>query len=98
MNDTAFWGSPTGLILLYLILINLAGFIMMGIDKYKARHDRWRIPEKTLMIIALLGGSIGSWAGMYTFRHKTKHKLFTIGVPAILFLELAVFIYFRFLR
>lgn len=96
--ETAFWSSPTGLILLYLLAINLIGFIMMGIDKYKARHDRWRIPEKTLMLIALLGGSVGAWVGMYTFHHKTNHKLFTIGVPAILFLELAIFIYFRFIR
>lgn len=68
----------------YLIPLNLAGFILMGADKRRARKGKWRIPEATLFSVAALGGSIGSIAGMYTFRHKTKHKSFVYGMPAIL--------------
>ncbi len=74
-------------LLLYLLIINAAGFLLMHIDKQKARHRRWRIPEATLMSVALLGGSIGSLLGMYIFRHKTKHPKFTIGIPVILTLQ-----------
>lgn len=74
-------------ILIYLQLINLAAFAAFGIDKYKARKGHWRIPEATLMILAIIGGSIGALAGMYLFRHKTRHHKFTIGVPAILLLQ-----------
>lgn len=69
---------------LYLLLINAAAFLLMLIDKQKARKNRWRIPERTLMLSALFGGSIGALFGMYTFRHKTKHLKFTLGIPAIL--------------
>ena len=72
------------LILLYLIIINAAGFLLMLADKLKAKRGAWRIPEKTLMGVAALGGSIGSLAGMYCFRHKTKHIKFTVGIPLIL--------------
>ena len=68
---------------LYLLLINAAAFLLMLIDKQKARKNRWRIPERTLMLSALFGGSIGALFGMYTFRHKTKHLKFTLGIPAI---------------
>ena len=68
----------------YLIIINAAGFLLMHIDKEKAKYKQWRIPEATLMGVAFFGGSIGSLLGMYTFRHKTRHPLFTIGIPAIL--------------
>ncbi len=74
-------------LLLYLLIINAAGFLLMHIDKQKARHRRWRIPEATLMSVALLGGSIGSLLGMYIFRHKTKHPKFTLGIPVILALQ-----------
>jgi uncharacterized membrane protein YsdA (DUF1294 family) len=77
----------------YLIAINLIGIIVMGIDKYKAAHDKWRIPEKTFFIIALTGGSLGTWAGMYMFRHKTKHWYFVIGIPAILAAQIALGVY-----
>ena len=77
----------------YLIAINLIGIIVMGIDKYKATHDKWRIPEKTFFIIALIGGSLGTWAGMYMFRHKTKHWYFVIGIPAILAAQIALCVY-----
>jgi uncharacterized membrane protein YsdA (DUF1294 family) len=73
---------------LYLLLINALGFLLMLIDKQKARKKKWRIPEATLIGVAALGGSIGSLMGMYTIRHKTKHKKFTIGIPAILIAQL----------
>lgn len=76
--------------LIYLIIINLIGFTSMGIDKYKAAHHKWRISEKTLFIIALAGGSLGSIAGMQIFRHKTKHPSFYIGMPIILIAQLII--------
>jgi len=72
----------------YLIFMNLLGFFLMGLDKWKARHQKWRIPEKTLFLAAILGGSIGSIAGMQVFRHKTKHTSFKIGMPCILLLHI----------
>lgn len=65
----------------------------MGIDKWKARKQAWRIPEKTLFLISILGGSIGSIAGMYTFHHKTKHWYFVIGMPLILIVQVAASCY-----
>ncbi len=73
-----------GYVLLYLIIINALGFLIMLIDKQKAKKKKWRIPEARLMLTAALGGSVGTLLGMYTFRHKTKHIKFTLGVPAIL--------------
>ena len=67
----------------YLFLLNLAGLLAMGVDKYRAKRHAWRIPEANLFLISLLGGSIGTWAGMYLFRHKTKHWSFVIGMPLI---------------
>lgn len=81
-------------LLLYLLLINAAGFLLMLIDKWKARKNRWRIPEATLMWVAALGGSIGSLVGMYTVRHKTKHLKFTLGIPAILVVQIFAAFYF----
>lgn len=81
-------------ILIYLIIINVIGFLIMLIDKRKAEHGAWRIPEKTIFIVTALGGGIGTIAGMYTFRHKTKKPVFTIGLPFILILEIAIAIYF----
>lgn len=72
------------ILLVYLLLINAAAFLLMLADKRKARRGKWRIPEKTLLGIAAIGGSIGAIAGMYIFRHKTKHPRFTIGLPLIL--------------
>ena len=74
--------------LIYLLLINAVGFGVMLYDKYLAKNNLWRIPEKTLFGIAAFGGSIGCIAGMYTVRHKTKHKSFTLGMPAILIAQL----------
>ena len=78
----------SSLLLLYLIGINLIAFFLMGIDKYKARKNRWRIPEKTLFLSAILGGSIGAILGMQIFRHKTKHASFVVGMPCILILQI----------
>ena len=83
----------TKLILLYLLIVNAIAFLLMLVDKQKAKKKLWRIPESTLLLSAVLGGSIGSLAGMYTFRHKTKHLKFTLGVPAILFLQIAAAFY-----
>lgn len=80
-------------IVLYLIVINVVGFFAMGIDKWKAKNNAWRIPENTLFVITALGGGIGTIAGMYTFRHKTKKARFTLGLPAILILEIILVIY-----
>ena len=86
----------TKLILLYLLIVNAVSFLLMLTDKQKAKKKLWRIPESTLLLSAAIGGSIGSLAGMYTFRHKTKHLKFTLGVPAILFLQIAaVFLFLR---
>ena len=77
------------ILLSYLTIINAVGFAFMLVDKRRAKQKRWRIPEATLMGIAALGGSVGSLLGMYAFRHKTKHPKFTIGIPAILILQIA---------
>lgn len=80
-------------IIIYLIVINLIGFYMMWSDKRKAKWGKWRIPENTLFMVTALGGGIGTIAGMYTFRHKTKKLKFTVGLPAILILETILVIY-----
>lgn len=77
-------------ITIYLLVLNIIGFLIMGIDKRRAKKRMWRIPEKTFFIVSLLGGSIGTWAGMYTFRHKTKHWYFVIGMPLILVLQIGI--------
>ncbi len=73
----------------YFVILNILGLALMGIDKWKARKGAFRIPEATLFIIALIGGSVGSILGMYLFRHKTRHWYFVFGMPAILLLQLA---------
>ena len=85
-------------ILAYLLIVNAAAFMLMLIDKIKAKKNRWRIKESTLMLSAALGGCIGALAGMYTFRHKTLHRKFTIGIPQILGLQIAavLFILYKF--
>ena len=75
-------------LLLYLLLINALGLILMRIDKKKAQLGRWRIRESTLLTVAALGGSIGTMLGMNLFRHKTKHLRFSLGVPVILILQI----------
>ena len=85
-------------LLAVVVCMSLIGFALMGIDKFKAKHDRWRIPERTLMLIALLGGSPGVWLGMRVFHHKTLHHLFSRGVPAIFAAETALAVYFGLIR
>ena len=80
--------------LCYLVIMNIIGLGVMGLDKSKARHHAWRIPEKTLFLVSFLGGSIGIWAGMYLFRHKTRHWYFVVGVPVIVLLQAVITIYF----
>ena len=79
----------TKMLIIYFLIINATGFLLMLADKRKAQKKLWRIPEATLLMVAAIGGSIGSLAGMYTFRHKTKHLKFTLGIPAILIAQVA---------
>lgn len=81
-------------IIIYFIIINITGFLVMYIDKQKAKKGKWRIPEKVLFIITALGGGIGTIAGMYIFRHKTQKIAFVIGFPAITILEIISIVYF----
>ena len=74
----------------YLGLVNLLGFVLMAADKSKARNNKWRISERTLILTAAAGGSVGALLGMLAFRHKTKHPKFTAGIPVILILQLAL--------
>ena len=75
-------------IVIYLLLVNAVGFYMMWSDKRKAIKDAWRTPERNFFIVALIGGSVGCWAGMQTFRHKTQHIKFTVGIPMIMLLQI----------
>lgn len=79
--------------LAYLLLINAVGFSVMLYDKYLAKNNLWRIPEKSLFGIAIFGGSLGCILGIYTARHKTRHKSFTLGMPAILILQLGIWLW-----
>ncbi|MBD5444843.1 MAG: DUF1294 domain-containing protein [Lachnospiraceae bacterium] len=74
----------------YLITVNLIGFVIMGVDKLKAKKRAWRIPESTLFVVALIGGSLGTTIGMHAFRHKTRHWYFLYGMPAILVIQIAI--------
>ena len=78
----------------WLIFINLFSFVLFGSDKARAKRGAWRIPERTLILSAVLGGSVGAMAGMQVFRHKTRHRKFTIGLPVIFALQAAAFFYF----
>lgn len=81
-------------ILLYLLIINAGGFLVMTVDKLFAKSGSWRVSERTLLGLAAFGGSIGVWAAMYIVRHKTKHTKFVIGVPVILAIQIGLFLYF----
>lgn len=85
------------IIISYVIVINVITLMMYGIDKWKAKHSKWRIPEATLLIMAAVGGSIGAWTGIKLFHHKTLHKKFKYGVPAIFLIQLGivVFVYLK---
>ena len=81
------------IILGYLLAINIASFFLYGIDKYKAKKGRWRISEAILLLMAVIGGSIGAWAGMRLWHHKTMHKKFKYGIPIIIILQVALAVY-----
>ncbi len=76
--------------IIYLLVINVVGFFIMGYDKSRAKKHRWRVPEKTLFACCIIGGSIGCIAGMYVWHHKTKHWYFVIGMPAILLAQIVL--------
>ena len=80
--------------LIYLGIINLIGFFAMFLDKQKAKRNKWRIPEKTLFLLAIIGGSLGTTFGMHVFRHKTKHWYFKFGMPMILIIQIILILYF----
>ena len=77
----------------YLLAINAVTLIVYGIDKYKAKKAKWRIPEAILLLLAVFGGSIGAWMGMKIWHHKTMHKKFKYGIPAILLIQIALMAY-----
>ena len=78
------------LIACYLVAINVVTFVMYGIDKWKAKHNKWRIPEATLLGLAVVGGSVGAWLGMKVWHHKTMHKKFKYGIPLILMAQIVI--------
>ena len=82
-------------IICYLLAVNIATFLLYGIDKYKAKRSKWRISEATLLTMAAIGGSIGAWAGMRLWHHKTMHKKFKYGIPLIITLQIALVVYLR---
>ena len=81
------------IILYYLLAINIASFFLYGIDKYKAKKGKWRISEATLLMMAVIGGSIGAWAGMRLWHHKMMHKKFEYGIPVIIIFQVALAVY-----
>ena len=81
------------IILYYLLAVNITSFLLYGIDKYKAKKGRWRISEATLLLMAVIGGSIGAWGGMRIWHHKTMHKMFKYGIPVIIIFQVALAAY-----
>ena len=81
------------IILYYLLAVNIATFLLYGVDKYKAKKSKWRISEATLLTMAAIGGSIGAWAGMRLWHHKTMHKKFKYGIPLIIIMQIALVTY-----
>ncbi|WP_027410203.1 DUF1294 domain-containing protein [Anoxybacteroides tepidamans] len=72
----------------YIVFINIISFLTMAIDKHKAKHRKWRISERTIWLLALAGGAVGATAGMYSFRHKTKHRVFRYGLPMLAVIDI----------
>lgn len=87
---------PLDIVLQYLVIINVATFLTYGLDKWKAKRSKWRIREAALLMLAVLGGSIGAWLGMIVWHHKTQHKKFKYGIPAIIFVQAIIIWYFFF--
>ena len=81
------------IIFYYLIVINIITLFVYGIDKLKAKKNKWRIPESTLLLLAVIGGSIGAWFGMKIWHHKTMHKKFKYGVPLIIAIQIGIYLY-----
>ena len=77
----------------YLLAINIESFFLYGIDKYKAKKNKWRISEATLLMMAVIGGSIGAWVGMRLWHHKTMHKKFKYGIPIIIIMQVCLVVY-----
>ncbi|MBP5582411.1 MAG: DUF1294 domain-containing protein, partial [Bacteroidales bacterium] len=80
-------------VIIFFIIINIVTFFAFGVDKYKAQHNKWRIPESTLLTMAMLGGSIGALVGMRFWRHKTLHNKFRIGIPVIIVLQIVLLVW-----
>ena len=78
----------------YLIAINIVTFLVYGVDKFKAKKGKWRIPEATLLLLAVIGGSVGAWLGMKVWHHKTLHKKFKYGIPFIMIAQVALVIFY----
>ena len=81
------------LLVAYVAIINTLAFIVYGIDKLKAKKGKWRIPESTLLLLAIIGGSIGAWFGIKVWHHKTLHKKFKYGIPLIVITHIAITVY-----
>lgn len=80
-------------LLYYLAVVNTITFIVYGIDKLKAKKRKWRIPESTLLLLAIIGGSVGAWCGVKVWNHKTLHKKFIYGIPLIVIIQISIIIY-----
>ena len=87
---------PLDIVLQFLAVINVATFLTYGLDKWKAKRSKWRIREAALLMLAVLGGSIGAWLGMIVWHHKTQHKKFKVGIPAIIIVQAIIIWYFFF--
>lgn len=85
--------TTTSLFVVYLMIVNVSSFIVYGIDKYKAKKGKWRIPETTLLLLAVMGGSVGALAGIKVLHHKTMHNKFKYGIPFIIFAQIAMVLY-----
>ncbi len=83
----------TEYLIIAAVFMSVLSFILMGVDKFLAKKQMWRISEKTLLLSALCMGAVGAYVGMYTFRHKTKHKKFTLGVPLLIIVNIAVIVF-----
>ena len=86
-------GIPLHVVLAYFITVNVLGLVLFGIDKWKAKNDKWRISEATLLSLTVIGGSIGTWVGMKVWHHKTMHKKFKYGIPLVMVLQLALLLF-----
>ena len=91
-NITEFFLSPMGILTLFLVIMNLLALAVFGVDKWRAKHDRRRVPERTLWLLAVLGGALGALIGMQVFRHKTQHRSFRWGVPILLIAQIILLI------